>query len=148
MGLKSTGSNPVFPSIGSFSDSLVINNINLSVSKKRVGGNKLIYTKRNLLITNLLKHLGLLNNVSVIQNKQLRKMIIYSAFFYKNSTFFTRLRGISTPTKKYYITNRALNVVALYLKSTVFIVSTSKGLMTHHQAIRCGLGGLILFSIY
>jgi len=68
-------------------------------------------------------------------------------FFYKNSTFFRGVRLISTPSKLFFIKLSALNIIEKSLGSTVLLLSTSRGLITHKEALKLGLGGIALFLI-
>ena len=146
-GSKEYGFESRVSKVSLLSDSLLLNNVNLSLGKKRFLNSRVSFSKRNLLLIKFLKSLGVVVDYRLVFQKN-RKFIVYSVFFYKNSNFFHRIRCVSTSSKKFYITYRALCIASSYLNSTTIILSTSRGLMTHFQALKFKIGGLILFGLY
>jgi ribosomal protein S8 len=136
--------------IGYESNAYVINNINLSLSKKMLI-NTIILNKKTLPLVKMLHQLGCVHQYNIIQkfDKYGKKLffIKFSAFFYKNTSFFKGLRLVSTGSKKFNVTLKALHILNKLLKSSTLILSTSKGLMTHKEALKYKIGGLIICSL-
>jgi len=70
-----------------------------------------------------------------------------SPFFYKNSTFFKKVKLISTSSKKFYISHKGLCLLKKSVGSSVYIISTDRGLLTHQDCIKANIGGIILCGI-
>lgn len=126
--------------------SLVSNHVNLALSKKSFK-NKIVLTKTNLKLLKLLRSIGCINNLSVLSSQGKFNYITFSVFLYRNSTFFYKVRTVSTSSKKFFMSYRALKMISTNLKSTLIILSTSKGLVSHKEALYLKIGGLILFVI-
>jgi len=95
----------------------------------------------------LLRSVGCVNNLSVLSSHSNHNFITFSVFLYRNSTFFYKVRPVSTSSKKFFLSYRALKMISTNLKSTLIILSTSKGLISHKEALYLKIGGLILFVI-
>lgn len=126
--------------------SLISNHVNLALSKKSFK-NKVVLTKANLKLLKLLRSVGCVNNLSVLSSHGNHNFITFSVFLYRNSTFFYKVRPVSTSSKKFFLSYRALKMISTNLKSTLIILSTSKGLISHKEALYLKIGGLILFVI-
>ena len=140
----SAGSNPAFPSMLYDKNSYVINNLNLALSKKTLLS-KLVLSKKTLNIIQVLYKSGLLKNYFITNSKV--NYIYFSIFFYKNTTFFKNVRLISTRTKKFYVSFKALLRLSRVMRSTVLILETNKGLITNTEALAYGVGGILLATI-
>lgn len=127
------------------SSSLVTNHVNLALSKNSPKSN-IIYTKKIFSYFRSISSLGVVNNFFLV-SKSKKNYIRFSVFFYKNVSFFYKVKHVSTPSKKFYITLKALKTLTTTLKSTTIILSTSKGLLTHREALRKKIGGIILFVV-
>lgn len=145
MGLKSTGSNPVFPIMNSKTSSILVSNINLAFSRRSVN-NKFRFTNNNYTVMKCLYSLGLLNSISLVVINGTR-YIRFSLFLYKSNPFFYKIKNVSTSTKRYYVTLKSLQIMATYLKASTVVLSTSYGIINHKEALRRRVGGIILFTI-
>lgn len=146
MGLKSTGSIPVFPTnVYYSSNSLVSNRINLALSKNS-HRNKVIYTRKTFNFLQSIAALGVLNGVFITKERGY-SYIKFSVFFYKNTSFFHKVKHVSTSSKRFFMTYKALKTLTTSLKASTIILSTSKGLVTHRQAMNLKIGGLVIFII-
>ena len=98
----------------------------------------------------LFKKIGLLNSyyiyASIFKNTTIKKIKV-SPFFYKDSPFFKKVSLVSSPSKTFSIKLKTLRIVAQSLGTTIVILETSKGLLTHREALRHKIGGKILFVI-
>jgi len=68
----------------------------------------------------------------------------FTILFYNNKSFFKSVRLITTASRKYAISLHALRILNSTLKSSILILSTSKGIITHKQAIKFKVSGLLL----
>ena len=128
------------------SSAFLINHINFVISsRKRWCFCR--FTKKTKKTLFLFRELGLLNSYFIYPSSSTKMFVKLAPFFYKNSTFFRGVRLISTPSKLFFIKLSALNIIKKSLGSTVLLLSTSRGLITHKEALRRGLGGIALFLI-
>jgi len=135
----------LFPIIIFNKNIYVLNHYNiLNISKQHVV--KILYTKKVLRIIKLFYKIGLINNYFIYKKKHFF-YLKFSLFFYKNTVFFKNIKIISTSTKKHYITYKTLKLLNFFLKSSILILSTSLGILTHNQALKNKIGGLLLFLI-
>jgi len=54
---------------------------------------------------------------------------------------------ISTISKKFTISVKALTILDKSLKNSILLIETSRGIITHKEALRRHLGGLLLCLI-
>jgi ribosomal protein S8 len=99
------------------------------------------YSKKLIPIINILLKINYLNNYKIIDEKTL---IIY---FYKNQKW--KNLKIMYKSSNYFFID-IYNLKRYYLNDfkKILIISTSKGIITHHDAIKFNLGGKIIFYIY
>ena len=147
MGLGSTGSSPV-PSILYYNTtSYLINHVNLTLGKK-CPQTTIIYTKNSHKLVFVLFKLGCINNFithcKTTKGGTERKYLTFSIFFYKNTPFFKNIRLVSSPSKQHTITYRGLQILKHSIGSSVILLSSTKGIITHKEALKLGLGGLII----
>ena len=129
------------------SNSLVTNHVNLALSKNKIF-NKISYNKQTLKYLQTLSSLGVVNGLFLKPHKlKHRASLNFSVFFYKNTSFFYKVKHVSTSSKKFYISLKGLKSINTSLKATTLLLSTSKGVITHKAALRYKIGGLILFVI-
>jgi len=104
------------------------------------------FSKKILKIFTLLHKVGSIKDFVITGNLPLKK-IRFSVFFYKNTPFFKNIKAVSTPSKKFFISKKGLSLLLKGSKSTIFILSTNKGLLTAEQALSLGVGGTLLYTI-
>ena len=100
-----------------------------------------------IIILTLLKKLGVINSYLIIQDNKHFLTVKLSPFFYKNSSFFRGIRLASTPSKRFNLKLRTLQILEKSLGETILILETSKGIMLHKDALKLRLGGKILLII-
>ena len=146
MDLNSEGSNPSFPSIYHSPYAYLIAHVNLAFrSKKRL--NLIMCTKKVLRLLKVLHKGGCLSYSLVRRVGSDRRYIMFSPHYYKQTTFFKHVRLISTISKKFTISFRALTILNKSLKNSIILLETSSGIITHKESLRLRTGGLILCLI-
>jgi len=111
---------------------------NIQIKKKTFKQKKTI---KIIKFVNILISEGLLQGYKNIDNKNIE---IYLTYF-KNISVITQIIAISTPGKKVYIKNKEL--YTLINQQEFYILSTSKGFLTHSQAIFQNVGGELICKI-
>ena len=93
---------------------------------------------------------GVVSNFLIFKTNNAYKSKIsikFSSFFYLNSPFFKKIKTVSTPSKKYYISFRSVKLLKKSFKNSVIILSTNKGLVNINDAFSLGVGGFIIYII-
>lgn len=122
-----------------------INHVNITLSRKRLY-TKIRYTKKTIQLIHILHKIGFLKNY-LVQKIHKRKIISFTIFFYKNTAYYHHIRLVSTQSKKFFISLNALRKLQYSTKNSIFLLSTSLGIITHHEALERNIGGLLLCSI-
>ena len=85
----------------------------------------------------------------------LRRFYRLNYDFYRVYPAYTRFRKYARPTKGFTRSNgrhrfklRTLQILNLNTPNTHYILETTQGLMTHKEALRLKLGGLLLVIVY
>jgi ribosomal protein S8 len=81
-----------------------------------------------------------------MKNKFYIKIYLY---YYKNKIISNNFKILSTPSKSFFLSYKSLRLLSKRTSSSIFILSTDKGILSHKQALNQKLGGLVLgfFSI-
>ena len=146
MDLNSEGSNPSLPSIYHSPYAYLISHINLAFrAKKRL--NLIVCTNKVLRLLRVLRREGCLSYLLLRQESLSRRHLVFTLHYYKQTTFFKHIQLISTISKKFTITFKALIILNKSLKNSILLIETSKGIITHKEALRFHTGGLILCLI-
>ena len=103
-------------------------------------------SKMKLSIAKILKDEGFIMDYEVLRGKPQRMIKVYLKYSDKREPALVGLRRVSRPGLRIYI-NRA-EIPRVYGGLGIAILSTSKGLMTGHQAWRQKTGGELLCYIW
>jgi len=103
-------------------------------------------SRMKLSITKILKNEGFIKDYEVLRDKPHRSIKIYLKYDDKNQSVISGLERISKPGLRAYVHQKEISRV--YGGLGIAIVSTSKGVMTGHQAWRRGIGGELLCNIW
>jgi len=93
----------------------------------------------------LLEHNLISNFVEVEDNKQ-NLLRIFLKYDHQSNSFISGLRRISKPSLRIYADKKQLDQMRREVGLT--ILSTSKGILTHHQAKETQVGGEVLFKVW
>jgi ribosomal protein S8 len=81
-----------------------------------------------------------------IKNKK-RFLIRISPLYFKNKSFYRHAKLVTTPSREYSLSLKSMRTLRSYSGETVFILSTSKGVMTMEEAFNFKIGGIILYYL-
>lgn len=81
-----------------------------------------------------------------IKNKK-RFLIRISPLYFKSISFYRHAKLVTTPSREYSIRLRSMRLLKSYSGETVFILSTSQGVMTMEEAFKKNIGGIILYYL-
>jgi len=89
------------------------------------------------------KQYSLISSYTIlIKNKKLMVRIYLS--YYRNLSTTSSFKMMSTISKTFYISCNSLKIIQLRTGSGLYLLSTSKGLMFHTDAIKLKIGGFIV----
>lgn len=146
-GPKECGFEPLVSKVLPYNSiAFLINHINFAIATRK----KWIlfrYTKKILRVLRLLKKIGIIQFYIASKNISSTQVVKLSPFFYKNTSFFRRIKLVSTPSKRFNLKLRTLQILNQSLGETIIILETSHGVMTHIDALRLKTGGKILLVI-
>lgn len=139
----STGSNPVFPTIlYNYNISYLINLININKAKKKLYFD-VFYTSKNFYFIQILKYFNYVSKYTIISKNNKNFFRIY-VYFYKSRFPLFRFKLLSKPSKKFYVSLKSLKLIQKKSGASVFLISTSKGIVPHTVAIKNKLSGFIV----
>lgn len=107
----------------------------------------MVYTKKNLLAIKFFKKINFINNYGIIK-KNKKIFIIIRLLYFKNLKINKNFKLISTPSRTYYISFKTLLLLNKRSGASLYILSTSKGIITHKEAIKKNLSGFLLGFFY
>lgn len=92
---------------------------------------------------------GVIWSYHFVKPSNLRPKVRIILSYYNNIPLSKRVKLISRPSKSFYISLKALKLMDKKLGNSLFIVSTTEGLITHKEAILHRKGGILIgfFSI-
>ena len=142
------GSSPMFPNISYNSYAFVVNHINI-LNTQKILKIKIKVNKKIITVLKAFNSIGCVNNFQIINSKISNENFAYlSVPFYRNTPFFKSIRLVSTGSKKYYLSFKALTLVAPTLNSSIMFLSANYGIINHREALRKKVGGLILYILH
>lgn len=137
---------PRFQFISSDPNSYIINHYNLLITSKKKS--KVVrFTNQNLKLVKVLFKAGAINHYTLVKLGKKNKInffIKFTVFHFKNSPFYKTIRLVTTQSKSFSITLTTIKLMLPVFKTSLFILSTPLGLLTHAEALKLGTGGLII----
>jgi len=103
-------------------------------------------SKIKLSIAKIMRAEGFISDYEVLRDKTNRVIKIRLRYSEKNESVISGLKRISKPGLRVYVQRE--EVPRVYSGLGIAILSTSKGVMTGHQAWRQGIGGELLCYIW
>lgn len=138
------GSSPVFPiKLITNHHSYFLNQLRMSSARRSLYFDVRITVKTKALAS-LLVSLNVLRRFHKINDLTYRVFPSYTRYRRHTRTFktYTRINGRIRMQKK------ALRLLNFLAPHTYYVIETSRGLITHKEAIRLGIGGSLLMIIY
>lgn len=146
MGLTSTGSNPVFPIMytNSFINTLNIVNINYNAKKLSF---LYKYTKKNLIILKFFKKNKIIDDFTILKKKN--KLVFFiKLLYYKNLKIIKNFKLYTKKSHYFFISLKALKLLNKRSGSSLFVISSSFGYLTHLEAISLNKSGFLVASFF
>ena len=128
----------------------LVNHVNLTTTRKKPKM-KLLISKKMLPLLKAMHKVGCVSRyvfLTKYRNNLHLKYVIITIPFFKQKPFFKSIRLVSTPSKKYNISLKALQLISNSLRSSYAILSTPYGVITHREALKLKTGGLIICIIH
>ena len=123
--------------------SYLFNLINLSILHKKIYVD-VFFTNRILNLLVVLQKFKFVNNFFIFKNKKKNKIFIRIYFFYYKNASPNKLgKLILKPSHMVPISLKAINLLSKRSGSTIFLISTSSGIITHFEALKKKKSGYI-----
>lgn len=120
----------------------VLNAVNINTAHKKLVF-EIVFTRKNAMFVQALRKFSFLHKFVVVKKNERLCLKIYTHYF-NNKRVGGNFKIISRPSKAFYISLRALYLMSKRTGGSVFIISTSRGLLTHHEAIKQKTGGMLV----
>jgi ribosomal protein S8 len=125
----------VFPiNLHNYKIAYLINLININKLRKNLCF-KIIYTKQNLIFLNFFKKFNIIYKYTILQKNNLIYINVH-LYYYKNFPVCSNFKLITKPSKKFSISYQTLRLLQKKSGTSIFILSTPYGLMTHQDALK------------
>lgn len=102
-------------------------------------------SKMKISIAKIMKDEGFIKNYKIIDDNKQKILRIYLKYSQENQSAIINLKRISKPGRKVYI--KAEEIVPVYNNIGIWILSTSKGIITSKSAKKLNIGGEIICEI-
>lgn len=143
----SMGSNPMFPIIFyNYATSYLINLINITSAHKKLVI-EIPYTKKTITLLKIFKKNNFIQNYLIFKKKNKYFIKIYP-FYFKNLKIIKTFRLVSKPSRTFYISLKAIKLLSKRSGSSIYLISTSKGILNHLEARNEGMAGFLLGFYY
>lgn len=129
-----------------YSHAYVINHVNILLSRKQKCV-QIVLTKKTLRLIRSFYKNSIVKNFIIIEktiNQKKKRFIRFSGLFYRNESYFKGVRLVSTPSRKHTISVKGLKTLKKISGTSLIILETSRGLISHIDALKLNVGGLIL----
>lgn len=137
------GSNPMFPNmLYSYSPYYVLSLANISRLKKNLSF-YIKYTKKTSLVVKFFKKINFFENYVIVKINNVLYFKV-TPFYYKNLSYSAKFKIISNAERKYFISLKALVLINKRSGRSIYVISTSRGLMTHKMALKKKTSGFLL----
>jgi len=131
-----------------YSPIFLINQIKL-YSARKAYKLETFYSKKLLKYLSIFKKIGLINQFVLKQDNIVKKKVDIYLFYYNLVPLSKNYKLLSRSSRKFYISYHALRLLSKRTKASVFLISTNRGLISHHEALKFKIGGLLIgfFSV-
>lgn len=140
------GSNPVFPKMYSHAFNNVLNAVAINYKAKKLSF-LFPYTKKNALIFYFINKIKLINSYKLIK-KNNNYFFLVKLLYYKNLQILKNFKFFTKKTQIFFISIKALKLLTKRSGSSVFLLSTSQGLITHKEALKTQTSGYLIGSFF
>lgn len=137
------GSNPVFPTIlYNYNMSYLINSININKIQKN-SYFYVFFTAKNVYFLKFLRHFKFIHKYFLVRKNGLVFIKVY-IYYYKNKPTCSTFKLLSKPSRRFLISYKALNLLHKRSGSSIYLISTSKGLLSNLEAVHRRVGGVVI----
>lgn len=122
--------------------SYILNLININKAKKNLSF-LVLFSIKNYHFVQTLKKFNVIHDYKLLKKTDFNYIKI-TLFFYKNKTICYNFKLISRQSKIFTVSYQSLKLLTKKSGSSVFLISTSKGLLSNKEAINQKIGGILL----
>ena len=116
--------------------------ININKAKKNLFF-FVLFTVKNYHFLKILKKFNVIHDYKILKKNNLNYIKI-TLFFYKNKIICSNFKLISKKSIIFTISYKSLLLLTKKSGSSIFLISTSKGLLSNREAINQKIGGILI----
>jgi ribosomal protein S8 len=106
---------------------------------------KILYSRKKFFIIKLLKYINIIYKYSLIKSKNKNWTFIQIHLnFFKAKKIGNYFKVISKPSKKIFISHKSLRFLTKRTGQSIFLISTTIGIVIHQKAIKEKISGIVL----
>jgi ribosomal protein S8 len=136
----------VFPNLYSHSFNNVLNAVALRYKAKQLAF-FYPFSKKNSFLVHFINKNKLIDNYKIIKKKN-NFFFFIKLLYYKNLQIFKNFKFFTKKTQIFFISIKALKALNKRSGSSIFLISTSRGLVTHKEALSLGTSGYLIGSFF
>jgi len=106
------------------------------------------YSRKALALLKPLYLAGVVAHYHLSINQQGKKRLTMAPTYYKRTPLTKHITLLSTPSHSLFISYKALVLLKKRLGVASYLISTSHGIITHQEAVRKKLGGILLALLF
>lgn len=119
----------------------------MSASQKKLSL-LIVYSRKAILFLQLLHSIGAIQNFHLISGAYKQNLIKIYVSFYRKQPLAKYFKLMSRPSRTFHISYAALRVLQRRTYSSVYFLSTGIGLITHHEALKLRIGGILVGFVF
>lgn len=110
----------------------------------------IVYSRKAILLLKLLYSIGAIQNYYLLNDKGVKQKTLIKIYvtFYKKLPLTKYFKLMSRPSRTFHISYAALRILQKKTYSSVYFLSTSIGLITHHDAVKLRIGGNLIGFVF
>jgi len=106
------------------------------------------FSRKALLLLRVLFLLGTIATYYLSLNSKNEKFLNVFPAYYKLIPLTKHIKLLSTPSHSLFISYKALRLLEKRVGSAAYLISTSIGIITHREAVRKKIGGILLGFVF
>lgn len=122
--------------------SYLINAVNIATAHRKLAI-KIVYSRRMHGLLKILHSRSIISAYTVFRQNGTWFIKIYPAY-HKGARLIKSFTLVSTPARAYYVSRQSLFFLAKRSGTGLYLISTSRGIVTHSEALCMGISGFLL----
>jgi ribosomal protein S8 len=126
-----------------YANAYTINMVNINAAKKTLAFNT-VFTKKVFALLKIFKKYGMVKDYKLLNTNDKRVAVRVYLIYYRYLPLNKNIKLISTPSRTFYVSLNSLKFLEKRTGSSIFLISTTKGIVTHKVALQNNTGGVLV----